>query len=49
MVNNLIERKYDVISSMVGVEGRVQREGGGGERKGLIVLGVELELIHVVS
>ena len=41
MTNNLKKRKNDVISIMIGVVGRVQTKGGGGEKKGLIVLGVE--------
>ena len=37
-------RKNDVISSMIGVEGRVQAKGKGCESKGLIVLGVDLRV-----
>ena len=44
MTNNLKERKNDVISSMIGVARRVQTKCGGGEGKGLIVLGVELRV-----
>ena len=51
MRNNLKERKNDVISSMIGVAGRVQTNGGDGERKVLIVLGGEfrVDTAHLVN